>query len=42
MEVPDASDGELGMELWEDIVGGRGRGNARRMALSERVWTMIF
>ena len=41
MEVPDASDGELGMELWEYIVGGRRRGKARRMAVSETMWRVI-
>ena len=42
LEVPDASDGELGMELWEDIVEGRRRGKATRMAVSERMWRVIF
>ena len=42
LEVPDASDGELEMQLWEDIVGGRQRGKARRMAVSEKMWRVIF
>ena len=42
LEVPDTSVGELGMELWEDIVGGRRRGNARRMAVSKRMWRVTL
>ena len=42
LEEPDALDGELGMELLEDIFGGRRHGKARRMAVSEGMWRVIF
>ena len=41
-EVPDASEGELGMELWKDIEEERSCEKARRIAVSERKWGVII